>query len=366
VSGPDWQRSGVLLLLAATETAAVPGISAAGTTPASRRQTAAADAELLLLGPAAFRPHALPPLPAGVSPALISHAVLRGLGLLDRLQVVDLGCAVAPAVPHLRLPGPEGRGPAACLSSGRAMAPARAAALLERGRHWGRRWQGDRPLLLAECVPGGTSTALGVLEGLGVAATGLVSGSLPTPAHGLKAELVARGLAAARLGPATASGGAGGAGDSAPLAVLAAVGDPMQALAVGLVLEAGVRGVPLLLAGGSQMAAVLALALALASPLERPRIAAAASVATTAWVAEEAGSDLALLLQRIGHRWGVSPRLEVAALRFHRCRSQPLRDYERGFVKEGVGAGGLALLWQRLGRDPQDLALLCDRLCGQL
>ncbi|WP_235300049.1 hypothetical protein [Synechococcus sp. GFB01] len=247
------------------------------------------------------------------------------------------------------------------------MAPARVTALLERGRQWGRRWargwQGHRPLLLAECVPGGTSTALGVLVGLGVAATGLVSGSLPTPAHGLKAELVARGLAAARLGPATA---AGGAGDSAPLAVLAAVGDPMQALAAGLVLEAGVRGVPLLLAGGSQMAAVLALALALASPFERPRIAAAASVATTAWVAEEAGSDLALLLQRIGHRWGVSPRLEVAALRFHRCRSEPLRDYERGFVKEGVGAGGLALLWQRLGRDPQDLALLCDRLCGQL
>jgi uncharacterized protein (TIGR00303 family) len=353
----------VLLLLAATETAAVPGISAAGTTPASRRQTAAADAELLLLGPAALRPHALPPLPAGVSPALISHAVLRGLGLLDRLQVIDLGCAVAPAIPHLRLPGPEGRGPAACLSTGCAMAPARVSALLERGRHWGRRWPGHRPLLLAECVPGGTSTALGVLEGLGVAATGLVSGSLPSPAHGLKAGLVARGLAAARLGPETA---AGGAAASAPLAVLAAVGDPMQALAAGLVLEAGARGVPLLLAGGSQMAAVLALALALASPLERPRIAASASVATTVWVAEEAGSDLALLLQRIGHRWGVPLRLEVAALRFHRCRSEPLRDFERGFVKEGVGAGGLALLWQRLGRDPQDLALLCDRLCGQL
>jgi len=40
----------VLLLLAGTETAAVPGISAAGATPDSRRLTAAADAELLLLG----------------------------------------------------------------------------------------------------------------------------------------------------------------------------------------------------------------------------------------------------------------------------------------------------------------------------
>ncbi len=346
----------MLLLLAATDTAAVPGISAAGATPASRRQTAAADAELLLLGPAATRPHALPPLPAGVSPALISHAVLQQLGLLQRLQIVDLGCAVAPAIPHLRLPGLESAGAAACLSTGRALAPARVAALLARGRAWGRRWPPQRPLLLAECVPGGTSTALAVLEGLGVAAAGLVSGSLLEPAHGLKAELLARGLAAAGLGPAA----------SDPLAVLAAFGDPMQVLAAGLVLEAAAAGVPLLLAGGSQMAAVLALALALAPPSRRAAIAAAATVATTAWVAEEPGSNLALLLQRIGARFGVEPRLEVAALRFRGCRSQALRDYERGYVKEGVGAGGLALLWQHLGRDPLQLARCCDQLVASL
>ena len=104
------------LLLAATDTAAVPGISAAGATPSSRRRTAAADAELLVLGPAGERPHALPPLPAGVSPALISHVVLRELALAP--LVVDLGCPVAPAVAHLRLPGLAGGGPARCLSGG--------------------------------------------------------------------------------------------------------------------------------------------------------------------------------------------------------------------------------------------------------
>ena len=57
-----WPDSDTLLLLAATETASVPGISAAGATPESRRCTAAADAELLLLGPGTTLPHALPPL----------------------------------------------------------------------------------------------------------------------------------------------------------------------------------------------------------------------------------------------------------------------------------------------------------------
>ncbi len=307
------------------------------------------------MGPEAHRPHALPPLPAGVSPALIAHAGLRELGLLQRTLVVDLGCPVAPAVPHLRLPPLQTGGPAGCVSTGRAMAPARVAALLERGRRWGRHWQRDEPLLLAECVPGGTTTALAVLQGLGLAADGLVSGSLREPAHGLKAELVAQGLTAAGLD---------GGGD--PLTVLAAVGDPMQALAAGVLLELAPRGVPVLLAGGSQMAAVLALALALAPPDQRPALAAGSVVATTAWVAEESGSDLARLLELIGNRWGVEPGLEVAALRFHRCRSAALRDYEHGYVKEGVGAGGVAVLWQLAGRDPEELAGFCDAYCDRL
>lgn len=350
-----WPQVRPLLLLAATATAEQPGISAAGATPRSRRLTAAADAELLLLGPLLPRPHALPPLPAGVSPALIAHVGLRELGLLPRLQVVDLGCPTAPAAPHLRLPPAEAPGPAACVSSGQAMTPQRVTALLERGKGWGDGWPQRDPLLLAECVPGGTTTALAVLKGLGMAADGLVSGSLRKPAHDLKARLVCQGLAAAEL-PAAAD----------PRAVLAAVGDPMQALAVGLLLALARRRVPVLLAGGSQMAAVLAMALALADPQRRSALAACCVIATTAWVAEEPGSDLARLLQMIGERWGVNLELKVASLRFHACRSQALRDYEQGYVKEGVGAGGVAVLWELAGRDPADLARACDQGCAQL
>ena len=349
-----WREAEVLVLLAGTDTAAVPGISAAGATPASRRRTAAADAELLLLGPAAERPHALPPLPAGVSPALISHVVLRELGLVPLL--VDLGCPVAPAVSHLRLPGPAGAGPARCLSGGAALDPGRLEALLALGRRWGERLAPGRPLLLAECVPGGTSTALAVLTGLGVAADGLVSGSLRHPDHGRKAALVAQGLGAAGLE----------GGDGAALRVAAAVGDPMQPLAAALVLAAAAAGRSVLLAGGSQMAAVLALALALAPPSLRPAVAAAAAVGTTAWVAHEADSDLALLLQRIGTRWGVEPLAFAADLRFPEPCHPALAAYENGYVKEGVGAGGLALLWQLSGRPAPALARLCDQACATL
>lgn len=348
-----WQGCRPLLLLAATDTAAVPGISAAGLTPASRLLTPAADAELMLLGVAGDRRHALPPLPAGVSPAVITHVALRELGLLDRSLVVDLGCAVAPAVRHLRLPAGEGRGAAACVSTGAAMAAARVRALLQRGQRWAQHWPANEPLVLAECVPGGTTTALAVLQGLGIEAGGLVSGSLRQPAHDLKGALVARGLDQAGIrAPAS------------PASVLAAVGDPMQALAAGLVQCLALRQQPVLLAGGSQMAAVLALALALTPQNQRATLASWTLIATTRWVVGDGSSDLPQLLRLIGERWQVKVNLQVATLAFDGCSQAGLRDYERGFVKEGVGAGGLATLWELAGEDPRQLARRCDQECG--
>ena len=355
----------LLLLLAGTDTAAVPGISAAGATPASRRLTAAADAELLLLGPQRRQGVGLPPLPAGVTPALIARVVVEQLGL-DPL-VVDLGAPVAPAVPHLRLPPALAGAPARCLSTGAAMDPARVAGLLALGRRWGERLAArGRPVVLAECVPGGTSTAQAVLQGLGVEAAGLVSGSLRAPAHGLKSDLVRRGLAAAGLPHAPAAQAAPVEEAALAMAVAAAVGDPMQVLAAGLLQAAAAAELPLLLAGGSQMAAVLALALALTPPPQRPQLLAQAAVVTTAWVAAEPSSDLVALLSRIGDRWGGAPLAFAAGLRFSGCRSPELLAYEQGYVKEGVGAGGLALLWELSGRPPAALAAACDHACAQL
>jgi len=351
----------LLLLLAGTDTAAVPGISAAGATPASRRLTAAADAELLVLGLSHPRPHTLPPLPAGVSPALIARVVVEQLGLEP--LVVDLGAPVAPAVPHLRLPGSLAASPARCLSSGAALAPERVLGLLATGRRWGQRLaRAGVPVVLAECVPGGTSTAQALLQGLGVEAAGLVSGSLRTPAHALKAALVQRGLRTAGLLEPPASTAAA----PAVLAVAAAVGDPMQVLAAGLLQAAAAGNLPLLLAGGSQMAAVLALALALTPEPHRPHLLTKAAVVTTAWVAGEPHSNLTALLSRIGQHWGGEPLAFAAGLRFRGCRSPELTAYEHGFVKEGVGAGGLALLWELSGRRSADLAVACDEACTLL
>ena len=112
----------LLLLLSSTLTAEVEGISAAGATSASRRYTAIADAELLLYGPSHQPCWPLPPLPAGVSPALISWVAAEALQIQP--WVGSIGLTKRPPFAHLRFEDPQ-LGPAACISTGHAMTPER-------------------------------------------------------------------------------------------------------------------------------------------------------------------------------------------------------------------------------------------------
>ncbi len=346
----------LLLVLASTRTAEQPGISAAGCTPAARRTTALADAELLLRGPSVPPLWCLPPLPAGVSPALISWVVCQQLGLDP--QIAALGLPMPPQFPHLRFEDPASD-LAGCVSSGRAMQPKRVQQLLDRGRRLGERLR--RPLLLAECVPGGTTTALAVLTGLGLPVQALVSGSALHPPMVLKQQLVSEGLS--RL--------PGPPGIDAQ-ALLAAVGDPFQALATGLLIGMLDADQPVLLAGGSQMAAVLALALHAVPVERRQQLCDRVLIGTTAWLAAErlqagtSDSSLITLLSNVEQHYSVSLQAYAAGLRFSASRHVRLRDFEQGHVKEGVGAGGLALLAQWRGVSVDTLVQSCDRAVDQL
>ena len=346
----------LLLVLASTRTAEQPGISAAGSTPAARRTTALADAELLLKGPSVAPVWCLPPLPAGVSPALISWVVCDQLGLDP--QVAALGLPMPPPFPHLRFEDPCS-GPGGCVSSGSAMEPERAEQLMHRGRRLGRRLR--RPLVLAECVPGGTTTALAVLTGLGLPVQTLVSGSALHPPMALKQKLVSEGLSQVPRQP-----------QIDPLALLAAVGDPFQALATGLLTGVLDADQPVLLAGGSQMAAVLALALQAVPADRRQQLCDRVLIGTTAWLAAERleaampASSLMTLLSNLERHYSVSVQAYAAGLRFSASRHSRLRDFEKGHVKEGVGAGGLALLAQWRGVSVNTLVQSCDRAVDQL
>jgi uncharacterized protein (TIGR00303 family) len=311
----------VICVLGFTETGLIAGISAAGATPQDRRYTAIADAEFLYHGPQRYPQYPLPPLHRGASPVLIARAVIESLDL--PLRLFNAGLPQAPAVPCEDLGGQ----PARCLSSGQSLDPAMVSHLLAQGQRWGEKLAATADyLVLSECVVGGTTTALAVLTGLGFAARGKVNSSHPTCNHSQKWELVQAGLQLA-----------GGQPWQNPLAVVAAVGDPMQIVAAGMLLTASRAG-GVLLAGGTQMLAVYALARAIAQTQGWEWSPDNVVVGTTRWVAEDRTGDTVGLAELIGDVPLLATSLSLAT-----SHHPQLRVYEQGFVKEGVGAGGCAI-----------------------
>lgn len=84
-------------------------------------------------------------------------------------------------------------------------------------------------------------------------------------------------------------------------------------------------------------------------------------VGTTAWVATDRSGDTVALAESIPHIPLISTRLSFAQSKYPQ-----LQVYERGFVKEGVGAGGAALA-ASLYRDWGQVELLdsIERLLGE-
>lgn len=311
-------------VLGFTETGLIPGISAAGSTPDSRKYTACADAEFLYYGTVKKPVYPLPPLVAGASPVLISRAVVEGVNM--PVYLFDAGLPQTPPIPVINLGG----APAKCLSHGAAMSMDTVKGLFRQGLMWGERLaqQASGYLILSECVVGGTTTALGVLTALGVNAAGKVNSSHPVCNHEQKWAVVQTGLENMRAEQFLD-----------PLKIVAAVGDPMQVAVAAMALAAS-RYCGVLLGGGTQMLAVYALIRAIAHHYNLFWQPEAVVVGTTRWVTEDptgATVDLALSLGEI------VPCLIATQLSFIDSQYPQLQAYEQGFVKEGVGAGAACI-----------------------
>ena len=344
------------LILAGSRTAEIEGISSAGSTPLSRRYTAVADAELLLRGPIDPQRWPLPPLPAGVSPALISYVASSFLKI--KPTIISAGLLQTPSFRHVSFE-PSNIGPARCLSSGKAMDIGRVELLLDAGFKIGKKLK--KSLLITECVPGGTTTAFAVLSGLGMNVNGLISGSHKNPPSELKTKLVEQGLKAAKLNKNPSS-----------IALMAAVGDPFQPIAVGLLMGAIEAGQDILLGGGCQMLAVLALALNEVEPESRSDFVEKTLIGTTSWLVDESLSSskkrnsFIHLMNHVAKHFKVNILGLASGYRFNDSNQQVLRDYEIGYVKEGVGAGALSLLAQIKGLTQKEMIEKCDREVSNL
>ena len=303
--------------IATTETGKISGISAAGKYPEFTDYTPPADAELLLLGKCKCIA-GVPVTPDGIpTPALITMSALR---LADvPVLVASGGLRVKPYIPFLEMGGNPGRD----IRSGNAVDNVEE--VVRRATIVGENLAKTADyLVIGESIPGGTTTALGVLSAMGINAEGKVSSSMPENPHELKIETVRAGLAAAgeRFGSLAKN----------PLKAVSCVGDPMMAVFAGLVVGAAAQ-IPVLMAGGTQMSAVLAVVNGL-----NPDVLCNVAVGTTRWVVNDASSDIKGLISQIADVPILAADVDLSGSKF-----EGLKAYEKGIVKEGVGAGGAVI-----------------------
>ncbi len=306
-----------ICVIGVTETAKIQGISAAGENPEITDYTPPADVELLQFGKCKCIP-GVPVTPDGIpTPAIITMSALK-LADIPTL-VVSAGLKVNPHVPFMDLDGSYGRD----IRTGRALDNAEE--VLNRAKIAGENLAKTVDyLVIGESTPGGTTTALSVLLAMGVDAKGKVSSSMPKNPHKLKIKTVDEALEAADAK----------FGDFAddPVKAVSTLGDPMQPALAGLVLGAAER-VPVIMAGGTQMAAILAMVKAL-----NPSVLDNVAVGTTRWIIADKTSDLKGLVAEIA-----DVSVFAADLDFSKSRFDGLRAYEAGVVKEGVGCGGSSI-----------------------
>ena len=312
-----------------TETCEIPGITVAGAKPDLIKYTPSADSEFLQYG-FCKTIDVIPMTPDGKpTPALLTRAVLDFANIPK--VVINAGSEIYPKMPFVETNLPFGKN----ISVEPALERSTVEHAVDYGRILGRTLASCTDCLtIGESIPGGTTTALAVLKSFGIDAH--VSSSMPKNPESLKNEIVEKALKRS---------------DSKdPFKIIANAGDPMIPFVAGMLSSAS-EITNVILAGGTQMTAVLALAETIGYDKDRT------ALGTTSYIIDDKSANLLEIVKSISDIpvLSINPKLENS-------KFSGLRAYSEGFVKEGVGAGGSIIASiLKTGIDSQRLLELIDK-----
>ena len=327
-----------LVTIGTTETSKIEGISGAGASAELTEFTPAADVEFMVLGDVRCTDTAAETVVDGAAaptPARLTKAALQLANL--PFVIVDAGSKVKPDVEYVSLGKEYGQD----IRSGKGVL--NPLEIFENAKDLGSELsQRHEMLIIGESIPAGTTTALGVLKALGYEANEKVSGSMPHNPHDLKSKTVDEGLKNAGITP----------GEADAIQAIGAVGDPTLPAVAGLVLGSDI---PIILAGGTQMAATCAIIKSIQPSFDFSRI----NLATTVFVASDETADLFGILNQIDDNITVN----VVDPEFEKSSHEGLKNYNDGFVKEGAGAGGAMFCALVMGSSLEKLRKKIEKVC---
>jgi uncharacterized protein (TIGR00303 family) len=317
------------LVISYTDTCTIPGITVAGKNTALLQYTPPADAEFLNFGYCKCI-NVIPMTPDGKpTPALLTKTALESASISN--IVINAGSKISPKMPYFETGLPFGKN----IAAGPAMPIDAVTHAVEYGRMIGRSLGSTTDcLVLGESIPGGTTTAQAVLTSLGIEAK--VSSSMPDNPLALKNEIA--DIASKRIDSRN------------PFDVVANAGDPMIPTIAGILSTASSL-TKVILAGGTQMAAVLAFGKITGYDKNNT------AVATTSYVTDDNTANLVDTIKQIDEISVFSVKLALK-----NSKIDGLRSFANGFVKEGVGAGGASLAAMlKVGIDSDQLLLLTEK-----
>ncbi len=255
-----------LLTIGTTETSLIEGISGAGPSADLTEYTPASDAEFMILGEVRCCEAPAETVVDGASaptPARLTKAALQVANI--PFVIVDAGSKIKPDVEYVNLGKDYGRD----IRTGKGVL--NPLEIFENAKDLGNELsQRHEMLIIGESIAAGTTTALGVLKALGYEANEKVSGSMPHNPHDLKSKTVDEGLKNAGITP----------GEADAMQAIGAVGDPTIPAIAGIVIGSDI---PIIMAGGTQMAATCAAIKSIQPTFDFSRI----NLATTVFVAAD-------------------------------------------------------------------------------
>jgi uncharacterized protein (TIGR00303 family) len=312
-----------ICVISHTETSEIPGITAAGANKDLIKYTPVADAEFLYYGKCNSI-NGVPSTPDGKpTPALITKTMLD-IGNIPFI-VVDAGVKVKPDIPLFSFNLKSGYN----ILKDIAMDPKQVEKAYKYGLILGKQLSKCNDLLiLGESIPGGTTTALGVMLSLGIDAENKVSSSMSKNPHTIKNMVVRQSMKNNNI--------SFGSLKDKPFDAISLVGDPMIPSITGIAQGAIEYGGKVMLAGGTQMCAILSILKSLNVAIDNNNL----SIGTTKYVYNDKTADFKNLVLSIDNNVG------IFSVDLHLLESTKLglRAFESGFVKEGVGAGGVSIV----------------------
>ena len=336
------KKATFLLSCSVTKTCEVPNISQAGI-PGKLYLTPTLDSEFLCtkevrsLDDIAQTPKGVP------TPALITRAI-HELHPYSNIEILDLGLQIKPKLDFFKVHNFDLE-PSENIETG---ANINAMEVFQKGVEFGSNYvTNDDYIILAESVPSGTTTANAVAKVLGYECEGYFSSSFKNNPNDIKSQVISRALNF--INP-----------NSDIFTKLGVVSDNMILFNAGFILGSRAKNSKIILAGGTQMAAVLLVVNSILQSMEGEIDSTNIALCTTSWVNKDKNSNIKALLEQLDFKINAYASDFDFSLSSHGA----LKLYDEGEAKEGVGCGG-ALCYATLnGLSKQDITTKIETLLG--